>query len=79
MLKRLLTPDIDQYNLLCNNDYNTEIYIVWVYPLLEMSMQKSYKLYHYTDILYHQVGVGLAVTSRFENVPLLTSQVGVSP
>jgi hypothetical protein len=28
------------------------------------------------DLLYHQAG--LAVTSRFENLPLLTSQVGVS-
>ena len=30
------------------------------------------------DALYHQVRVGLAVTSRFENMLLLTSHVGVS-
>ena len=30
------------------------------------------------DLLNHQVWVWLAVTSRFENLPLLTSQVGVS-
>ena len=30
------------------------------------------------DISYHRVGVGIAVTSRLENQPLLTSQVGVS-
>ena len=30
------------------------------------------------DLLYHQVSVGLAVTSCFENRPLLTAKVGVS-
>ena len=29
-------------------------------------------------LLYHQVGVGLAVTNCFENLPLLTSKVGTS-